>query len=68
MSVVYSRVNGNRGRRTGVLIHLLVQNGLQLVIAHVGLIEDDMVVSGTRSTLDGSVRAEVKVVLMGMGL
>jgi hypothetical protein len=68
VGVVYGRVHRHRSCRTSILVHLLVQDGLQLVIAHVGLVEDHMVVRRTRSTLDGGVRTEVEVVLVGVGL
>lgn len=66
VGVVDGRVNGHRSGRTGVLVHLLVQDCLQLVVAHVGLVEDDVVVGRARSALDGGVRAEVEVVLVRM--
>jgi hypothetical protein len=68
MSVVNGGVHRHWGGRTSILVDLLVQDGLQLVVAHVGLVEDDMIVSRTRSTLDRGVRAEVEVVLVGVGL
>jgi hypothetical protein len=55
VSVVNRGVHRHWGGRTSVLVDLLVQDGLQLVIAHVGLVEDDMIVSRTRGSLDGSV-------------
>ena len=64
MGVVDGRVDGDRSGGTSVLVNLLVQDGLKLVVAHLGLVEDDMVVSGTSGTLEGGVRAEVKVVLV----
>ena len=68
VGVVDGRMNGHRSGRTGVLVHLLVQDCLQLVVAHVGLVEDDVVVGRARSALDGGVRAEVEVVLVGVAL
>jgi hypothetical protein len=68
MSVVDSRVNGDRSGRTGVLVDLLVEDGLQLIVAHVRLVQDDMIVRGARSALDGGVGAEVEVIFMRMDL
>lgn len=64
MGVVDGRVDGHRSGGTGVLVHLLVQDRLQLVVAHADLVQDDVVVGRARSTLDCSVRAEVEVVLV----
>lgn len=64
MSIVDGRVHRDWGCRTGVLINLLVENRLQLLIAHVGLVQDDLIVHWTSSTLDGCVRAKVEVVLV----
>jgi hypothetical protein len=68
VGVVNGGVHRHWGGRTSILVDLLVQDSLQLVIAHVGLVEDDMVVGWTRSALDGSVGAEVEVVLVGVSL
>jgi len=68
VGIVDGGVNGDRGGCTGVLVDLLVQDGLELVVAHLGLVEDDVVVGRARSTLDGSVRAQVEVVLVGVDL
>jgi hypothetical protein len=68
VSVVNGGVNRHRSSRTSVLVDLLVQDGLQLVVAHIGLVEDDVVVGWTRSALESSVGAEVEVVLVGVNL
>jgi hypothetical protein len=68
VSVVNGGVNRDRGSRTSILVDLLIQNGLQLLVAHVGLVEDDVVVGGARSALESSVGTEVEVVLVGVGL
>ena len=66
--IVDCRVHGDRSGRTGVLVNLLIQDCLQLIVAHLGFVEDDVVVGRTRRTLDGGVRAEVEVVLVGVHL
>jgi hypothetical protein len=68
VSVVNGGVNRDRGSRTSILVDLLIQNGLQLLVAHVGLVEDDVVVGGACSALESSVGTEVEVVLVGVGL
>ena len=64
MSIVDGGVHRDRGRRTGVLINLLVENRLQLLLAHANLVQDDLVVHRASGTLDSGVGAEVEVVFV----
>jgi hypothetical protein len=50
VGVVDRRIGDGSGG-TSVLVYLLVQDGVKLVVAHLGLVEDDVVVSRTSSTL-----------------
>lgn len=51
-------------RSTLVLVRLLVQDGVELVVRDVGLVEDHVVVGWTSGTLDGGVGAQVEVILV----
>jgi hypothetical protein len=66
MSVVDSRMERNRSRRTHILIRVLKDERLQLGSKPLALVENALVVDGSSSALDSDVRAEVEIELERM--
>ena len=64
MGVVHGREHRDGSGSTNVLVRVLVDERLDLLVGPCGLVEQDVVVNGACSTLDGSVCAKVEVVLV----
>ena len=56
-----------RRRAPHILVALLVNEGLELLIRHLALVDEDMVVHRTSCALDGAVRTQVEIILEGRG-
>lgn len=64
VSIVHSGEDRDRSSGADVLVRVLVDERLDLVVGPCGLVEQDVVVNGACSTLDGSVCTKVEVVLV----
>ena len=66
VGIVDSRMLGHRRRSTDILVAVLIDQRLQFLLSHLGLVEQHMVVHWTSRALDGSVGAQKEVVLKRM--
>lgn len=67
VSVVDSREERNGSGGADVLVGVLVNQSLDLLVGPQGLVQENVVVDRTSGTLDGSVGAQVEVVLIRLG-